>query len=166
MSQKLSLRNIRRWPRWTIIPLTLGMSGLVVVVGLLLASASDAIVVGFNVRPDRAAQDAAKEEDIEIRLYTVIYDLLDEVKQVMIGKLEPTIKETVLGQAEVRQTFKVPKIGAIAGCHVLEGVITRNSKVRLLRDNVVIYEGELAPSIKRSDAFCRTISGADLLTRL
>jgi translation initiation factor IF-2 len=122
--------------------------GAITQADVLLASASDAIVVGFNVRPDRAAQDAAKEEDIEIRLYTVIYDLLDEVKQVMIGKLEPTIKETVLGQAEVRATFKVPKIGVIAGSYVTDGKVTRNAEVRLIRDNVLIYTGKVG-SLKR-----------------
>ncbi len=115
---------------------------------VLLASASNAIVVGFNVRPDRATSDLAKQEEVELRLYTVIYDLLNDVKQAMLGMLEPTEKEAVLGQAEVRQLFKVPKIGTIAGCYVGDGKVTRNAEIRLLRDNVVIYTGKVG-SLRR-----------------
>jgi translation initiation factor IF-2 len=110
---------------------------------ILLASASDAIVVGFNVRPDRAAADLAKQEGVEVRLYTVIYDLINDVKQAMLGMLEPILKESVLGQAEVRQMFKVPKVGMVAGCLVTEGKAVRNSEVRLLRDHVVIFTGKV-----------------------
>jgi translation initiation factor IF-2 len=115
---------------------------------VLLASASDAIVVGFNVRPDRATAELAKQEGVELRLYTVIYDLLTDVQQAMLGLLEPIIKETVLGQAEVRQLFKVPKVGVVAGCYISEGRVARTSEVRLLRDNVVIFTGKVG-SLRR-----------------
>ncbi|MDA2928655.1 translation initiation factor IF-2 [Acidobacteria bacterium AH-259-O06] len=110
---------------------------------VLLASASNAIVVGFNVRPERNAQDAAEQENVDVRLHTVIYDMSNEVEQAMVGLLEPTFRETDLGRAEVRQTFRVPKFGTIAGSSVLEGVIRRNVEVRLLRDNVVIHESRI-----------------------
>jgi translation initiation factor IF-2 len=115
---------------------------------VLLASASNAIVVGFNVRPDRSTTDLAKQETVELRLYTVIYDLLDDVKQAMLGMLEPILKENVLGQAEVRELFKVPKIGNVAGCFVTDGKVARNAEVRLLRDNVVILTGKVG-SLRR-----------------
>jgi translation initiation factor IF-2 len=115
---------------------------------VLLASASDAIVIGFNVRPDRATAELAKQEEVEVRLYSVIYDLLEEVKSAMVGMLEPISKEVVLGQAEVRKLFKVPKIGTVAGCYVTEGKVARNAEVRLIRDNVVIYTGKVA-SLRR-----------------
>ena len=110
---------------------------------VLLASASNAIVVGFNVRPERNAQDAADHEKVDIRLYTVIYEIAEEIKSAMVGLLDPTIQEVDLGRAEVRDTFRVPKFGTIAGSYVQEGVIQRNSDARLLRDNVVIYEGKI-----------------------
>jgi translation initiation factor IF-2 len=115
---------------------------------VLLASASDAIIVGFNVRPDRQTSDLAKQEEVELRLYSVIYDLLNDIKQAMLGMLEPTVREVVMGQAEVRQLFKVPKIGVIAGCFVNEGKVSRGAEVRLLRDNVVIYTGKVG-SLRR-----------------
>jgi translation initiation factor IF-2 len=115
---------------------------------VLLASASDAIVVGFSVRPDRATAELAKQEGVEIRLYTVIYDLLNDVKQAMLGMLEPILRENVLGQAEVRQLFKVPKIGMVGGCYVTEGKVARNAEVRLLRDNVVVHTGKVG-SLRR-----------------
>jgi len=115
---------------------------------VLLAAASRAIVVGFNVRPEKNAAELAEKEQVEIRLHTVIYELLDELKKAMTGLLEPTFKEVEKGRAEVRELFKVPKIGTIAGCHVVEGVIPRTAAVRLLRDNRVIHEGRIA-SLKR-----------------
>jgi translation initiation factor IF-2 len=115
---------------------------------VLLASASGAIVVGFNVRPERNAADLASKEGVDIRLHTVIYDLQDELKKAMTGLLEPTFEEVSRGRAEVRELFKVPKAGSVAGCHVLEGVIPRNAQIRLLRDNVVIHEGRIA-SLRR-----------------
>ncbi|MFB3901938.1 MAG: translation initiation factor IF-2 [Acidobacteriota bacterium] len=115
---------------------------------VLLASASNAVVIGFNVRPEQNAEAAAEHEEVEIRLYTVIYDIANDIKQAMLGLLEPTVKENYQGKAEVRQTFRVPKQGTIAGSYVLDGTVTRNSEVRLLRDNVVIYEGRVA-SLRR-----------------
>src|SRR2546428_1457215 len=110
---------------------------------VLLASASDAIVVGFNVRPERSAGELAEKEGVDIRLYTVIYNLVDEIKAAMTGLLEPKFEERFQGRAEVRDTFKVPKAGTIAGCMVIDGVIPRTANVRLLRDNRVIYEGTI-----------------------
>lgn len=110
---------------------------------VLLASASNAVVVGFNVRPERSAQELAEHEGVDVRLYTVIYDVSDEIRKAMLGLLEPTFLETYLGKAEVRNTFRIPKVGSVAGSYVLDGVITRNAEVRLLRDNVVIYEGRV-----------------------
>jgi len=110
---------------------------------VILASASNAIILGFNVRPERNAADMAEEEKVDIRLHTVIYELLDELKAAMTGLLEPTFQEVVKGRAEVRETFKVPKAGMIAGCHVVDGVIPRSSLARLLRDNRVIYDGKI-----------------------
>jgi translation initiation factor IF-2 len=115
---------------------------------VLLASASRAIIVGFNVRPDRATTDLAKQEHIELRMYSVIYDLLDDVRQAMLGMLDPTIKEKVLGQAEVRQLFKVPKIGTVGGCYVTDGKVLRSAEVRLIRDSVVVYAGKVG-SLRR-----------------
>jgi len=117
---------------------------------VLLASASNAIIVGFNVRPDRNATDVAERESVDIRLHSVIYNVTDEMKKAMEGLLEPTFKETRLGLAEVRQTFKVPKFGTIAGCMVVDGKIVRagDAQARLLRDHVVVWEGKLA-SLKR-----------------
>jgi len=111
---------------------------------VLLASASEAIVVGFNVRPERNAGELAEKEGIDVRLYTVIYNLVDEIKAAMTGLLEPKFEEKFQGRAEVRNTFKVPKAGTIAGCMVVDGVIPRTANVRLLRDNRVIYEGKIA----------------------
>ncbi len=115
---------------------------------ILLASASQAVVIGFNVRPERGAQETAEREEVEIRLYTIIYELIDEIRQSMLGLLDPTIREKLLGRAEVRQTFKVSKIGTIAGCNVSDGLITRNAELRLLRDNVVVHEGKVG-SLRR-----------------
>ena len=114
----------------------------------MLATASNAIIVGFAVRPERTARDLAESEQVDIRLYTVIYELIDDVKMAMVGLLEPVYREEELGRAEVREVFRIPKIGAIAGSHVLEGVITRAAKVRLVRDHVVVYEGQIS-SLRR-----------------
>jgi translation initiation factor IF-2 len=110
---------------------------------VMLATASDAIVIGFNVRPERNAQELAEKEGVDIRSYTVIYTLVDEIKAAMTGLLDPKFHEVHQGRAEVRDTFKVPKIGVIAGCMVTDGVIPRAASVRLLRDNRVIYEGKI-----------------------
>ena len=115
---------------------------------VVFAAASGSIIVGFNIRPDRSIAELARQERVEIRSYTVIYDMVDEIRQAMVGLLEPTFKENVLGQAEVRQLFKVPKIGFIAGCYVTDGKVTRAADVRLLRDNVVVYTGKVG-SLRR-----------------
>jgi translation initiation factor IF-2 len=115
---------------------------------VLLASASNAIIIGFNVRPERKAQEMADQEKVEIRLHSIIYELQDEMKKAMLGMLEPTIKETYQGRAEVRDTFRIPKVGTIAGCYVLDGVIKRDNEVRLLRDNVVVFKGKIS-SLRR-----------------
>jgi translation initiation factor IF-2 len=117
---------------------------------VLLAAASNAIIIGFNVRPDRNASDVAERDKVDIRLHSVIYNVVDEMKKAMTGLLEPTLREVRLGTAEVRETFKVPKFGTIAGCMVVEGRITRagDTQARLLRDNVVIYEGKIG-SLRR-----------------
>jgi translation initiation factor IF-2 len=117
---------------------------------VLLATASNAIIIGFNVRPDRNAADVAEREKVDIRHHSVIYNVTDEIKKAMQGMLAPTFKEQRLGAAQVRETFKVPKVGTIAGCMVLDGRITRSgdAQARLLRDNVVVWEGKLA-SLRR-----------------
>lgn len=115
---------------------------------VMLASASNAIIVGFNVRPDAATMESAHRKDVEIRLYRVIYHAIEEIEAAMKGMLEPQFKEVVLGHAEVRQTFKVSGVGTIAGAYVLDGKISRNSEVRVVRDGIVIHEGVLA-SLKR-----------------
>jgi len=116
---------------------------------VLLASASRAIIIGFNIRPEPKATALAEREGVDIRLYTIIYDAIADIKAAMEGLLEPTLKERILGRAEVRQVFNIPKAGAIAGCYVLEGTISRASAgVRVVRDHVVIYEGKLG-SLRR-----------------
>jgi translation initiation factor IF-2 len=117
---------------------------------VLLGSASNAIIIGFNVRPDRNAAEVAEREKVDIRQHSVIYHVTDEIKKAMTGLLEPTFKEQRIGIAQVRETFKVPKVGTIAGCMVTDGRITRqgDAQARLLRDNVVVWEGKLA-SLKR-----------------
>ncbi|MBB1488093.1 translation initiation factor IF-2 [Oceanospirillum sediminis] len=108
-----------------------------------LALASNAVLVGFNVRADASARTIVEREEIDLRYYSVIYELIDHVKQAMTGMLAPEFKEEIVGIAEVRDVFRSPKLGAIAGCMVVEGTVYRNKKIRVLRDNVVIYEGEL-----------------------
>jgi translation initiation factor IF-2 len=115
---------------------------------VLLASASEAVIVGFNVRPERSATQLAEQEKVDIRLHTIIYELTDEVKAAMTGMLEPVYREVYRGRAEVRQTFRISKIGTIAGCIVEDGIITRDSRVRLLRDNIVVHTGRIG-SLKR-----------------
>ena len=115
---------------------------------VLLASASNAIIIGFNVRPERKATDLAQHEGVDIRLHTIIYNVTDEIKKAMVGMLDLQLKEAYQGTAEVRNTFKVPKVGTVAGCYITDGKVTRNAQARLLRDNVVVYEGKVA-SLKR-----------------
>jgi translation initiation factor IF-2 len=113
-----------------------------------LAKTASAIVVGFNVRPNANARELAEREGVDIRLYRVIYDAIDDVKAALSGMLKPEERESILGEAEVRQTFRVPKLGVIAGCYLTKGTIRRNSQVRLIRDGVVAYEGRVA-SLRR-----------------
>jgi translation initiation factor IF-2 len=109
---------------------------------VLLAAASDAIIIGFQVRPSANARKLAEKEQVEIRLYSIIYNAINEVKDAMEGLLAPTIEEVILGNAEVLQVFKIPKVGNIAGCRVTEGQIKRNSRVRVIRDGIVVYGGD------------------------
>jgi translation initiation factor IF-2 len=113
-----------------------------------LAATTNATIIGFNVRPDRKARELAEAEDVDIRTYEIIYKLLEDIEQAMVGMLAPEFEEVVTGEAEVREIFRVPRVGAIAGCYVLSGVITRGSKVRFLRDGTIIWKGEIA-SLKR-----------------
>ncbi|PYX33598.1 MAG: translation initiation factor IF-2 [Acidobacteria bacterium] len=115
---------------------------------VLLASASNAIIIGFNVRPQRKAQELAEQDKDDIRLHSIIYELQDEIKRAMTGLLEPTIKETYQGRATVLETFRIPKVGMIAGCRVSDGLIKRDNQVRLLRDNTVVFTGKIA-SLRR-----------------
>ncbi|MGY3054256.1 translation initiation factor IF-2 [Pedobacter sp. UYEF25] len=115
---------------------------------VLLATASDAIIIGFQVRPSSGARKLAEQEQIDIRLYSIIYDAIDEIKSAMEGMLDPIFEEKIVANVEIRETFKITKVGTIAGCMVLDGKINRNSKIRIVRDGVVVYTGELA-SLKR-----------------
>lgn len=115
---------------------------------VMLANASNAIIVGFNVRPEPAAQESAEREGVDIRLYRVIYECIEEITSAMKGMLAPKIREVDLGRAECRETYKISSIGTIAGCHVLSGKITRNSKIRVVRDGIIVCESEIA-SLKR-----------------
>lgn len=115
---------------------------------IILAAASNAIVLGFNVRPTAAVRQTAAEKGVEIRLYSIIYKLLEDIEAALKGMLEPEYEEVVIGQAEVRNTFKISKVGTVAGCYVTDGVIQSNSLVRIIRDGIVVYEGKMA-SLKR-----------------
>lgn len=124
---------------------------------VMLASASGAIIIGFNVRPDANAQKLADEEKVEIRLYRVIYDVIDDVKRALEGLLEPEFREAVIGRAEVRNIFRHSKLGTIAGCYIIDGKVTSRANGRLLRDGVIIHEGRLA-SLKRFKEDVREVS--------
>jgi translation initiation factor IF-2 len=115
---------------------------------VLLASASSAIIIAFNVRPERKASDLAQQEGVDIRLHTIIYEVVDEIKKAMAGLLTPVIKEQYLGRAEVRNTFRAKGVGMIAGCHIQDGIVKRDAEVRVLRDNVVVYTGRIS-SLRR-----------------
>ena len=114
----------------------------------MLATASNAIIVGFNVRPEPKAMALAEKEKIDVRLYNVIYNLIDDVKVAMEGMLEPVVREEILGRAEVREVFRVPRVGNVAGCYVTEGKVLRGVNVRVIRDNVVVYDGTIG-SLRR-----------------
>jgi translation initiation factor IF-2 len=115
---------------------------------VMLASASNALIIGFNVRPEINTAKTAEMQQVEIRLYRVIYEILDDVRAALEGLLEPELREVVNGRAEVRDIFSIPKIGVISGCYINEGRMARNGKVRVIRDGVVIYEGNIA-SLRR-----------------
>jgi translation initiation factor IF-2 len=115
---------------------------------VMLGSASNAIIIGFNVRPTPKARELAEREGVDVRLYTIIYDLIADVRAALEGLLEPEVAEHITGRAEVRETFNIPRVGMIAGCYVTDGTITRNADCRLLRDNVVVYQGRIA-SLRR-----------------
>jgi translation initiation factor IF-2 len=109
-----------------------------------LAATSNATIIGFNVRPDRKARELAEEEGVEIRTYEIIYKLLEDIEAAMVGMLAPEFEEVVTGEAEVREVFSVPRVGKVAGCYVLDGVITRGSKVRFLREGTIIWKGAIS----------------------
>jgi translation initiation factor IF-2 len=123
-------------------------TGAITETDVMLASASNAIIIGFNVRPDARVIEIAQQEGVEIKLYDIIYNVIADVRAAMEGLLEPEYKEVVLGRAEVRETFKVPKVGTVAGCYVTDGKIARNAGLKLVRDSVVIFDGKIL-SLKR-----------------
>jgi len=122
--------------------------GAITETDVMLAKASGAIIIGFQVRPDPAARQAAEGQGVDVRVYKVIYEVVDEVKSAMVGLLPPTVTEEFQGRAEVRETFSVPKVGTIAGCYVSEGKVNRGDLCRLVRDGVQVYEGKIG-SLKR-----------------
>ena len=126
---------------------------------ILLASTSNAIVVGFNVRPNDQAQAAAKRDNVDMRMYRVIYDAINEISDAMKGMLAPTFREAIIGHAEIRQTYKVSSVGTVAGCYVKDGKITRDAQVRVLRDNIVIHEGQLGSLQRFKDAVKEVAAG-------
>jgi translation initiation factor IF-2 len=115
---------------------------------VLLAAASNAVILGFHVRPSAASRKLAEAESVEIKLYSIIYDAIDSVRKGLEGLLSPEVHEDVVGSVEVREIFKVPKVGTVAGCHVVDGKIQRSNQVRLVRDGIVVYEGTVG-SLKR-----------------
>ncbi|NLY74755.1 MAG: translation initiation factor IF-2 [Firmicutes bacterium] len=124
---------------------------------VMLASASNAIVIGFNVRPDPMAKRIAEKESVDIRLYRIIYEIIDDVQKAMEGMLAPDYKEVITGRAEIRAIYKVPKVGNVAGCYVIEGKISRNNNIRLIRDNIVLHDGKIL-SLKRFKDDVREVS--------
>jgi translation initiation factor IF-2 len=128
---------------------------------VLLATTSNAVIIGFNVRPERTAQQVAEEEKVDVRLHTIIYNLVDEIKAAMNGLLAPVFKEIYKGKAEVRETFRITKVGNVAGCYVLDGVLTRNSDVRLLRDNIVVFTGKIGSLRRFKDDVAEVKSGME-----
>jgi translation initiation factor IF-2 len=128
---------------------------------VMLAAASQAIIIGFNIRPEPSARKMADREHVDIRLYRVIYEAIEDIRSAMTGMLAPRFKEVVLGQAEVRQIFKSSRIGTIAGCHVLEGKITRNAPIRIIRDGVVLHDGRIATLKRFKDDAREVLAGYD-----
>ena len=126
---------------------------------ILLASTAGAIIVGFNVRPDAAAQASAQRANVDIRMYRVIYDAIDEIESAMKGMLSPKFQEIIIGHAEVRQTYKVSAIGTIAGCMVKDGKVSRDAQVRVLRDNIVLHQGEVGSLQRFKDSVKEVTAG-------
>ena len=126
---------------------------------VLLASASNAIIVGFQVRPSVAARKLAEQEQIDIRLYSIIYQAIEEIKDAMEGMLSPEIEEKIVCNVEIRETFKITKVGTVAGCFVLDGKITRNTRIRIIRDGIVVYTGSLASLKRFKDDVREVLSG-------
>jgi translation initiation factor IF-2 len=126
-----------------------------------LAAASGAVVLGFNVRANSQAREAAERQGIEIRYYNIIYDLVEDIKQAMSGLLPPTLRETFLGNAEILEIFNITKVGKVAGCRVTEGTVQRGAKVRLIRDSVVIHEGTLSTLKRFKDEVREVLSGQE-----
>src|SRR5882762_4951988 len=126
-----------------------------------LAAASKALVIGFNVRADAGARDAVKETGVEVRYYSIIYEAIDDVKQMMSGMLQPEVKEQIVGVAQVREVFRSSKFGVVAGCLVTEGLVKRNNPIRVLRDNVVIFEGALESLRRFKDDVAEVRAGTE-----
>jgi translation initiation factor IF-2 len=126
-----------------------------------LASTSGAVILGFNVRANSQAREAAERDGVEIRYYAVIYDLVDEVKHAMSGLLAPTRRETFLGNAEILEVFTISKVGKVAGCRVTEGKVERGAQVRLIRDNVVVHEGKLSTLKRFKDEVKEVVAGQE-----
>ena len=124
---------------------------------IALAAASNATIIGFNVRPDRKARENAEAENVEIRTYEIIYKLLEDIESAMVGMLDPEFEDVVTGDAEVREIFSIPRIGKIAGCYVQNGVITRGSKVRFIRDGTIIWKGDIK-SLRRFKEDAREVA--------
>src|SRR5437588_2697928 len=135
--------------------------GAITETDVLLASASNAVIIGFNVRPERKAQELAEQEKVDIRLHSIIYELQDEIKRAMSGLLEPTIKENYQGRAEVLNVFRIPKVGTVAGCRVSDGLIKRDSEVRLLRDNVQVFKGKVGSLRRFKDDASQVTNGME-----
>jgi translation initiation factor IF-2 len=135
--------------------------GAITETDVLLASASNAIIIGFNVRPERKAQELAEQEKVDIRLHSIIYELQDEIKRAMSGLLEPTFKENYQGRAEVLNVFRIPKVGTVAGCRVSDGLIKRDSEVRLLRDNVQVFKGKVGSLRRFKDDASQVTNGME-----
>jgi translation initiation factor IF-2 len=128
---------------------------------VLLASASNAVIIGFNVRPERKAQEIAEQEKVDIRLHSIIYELQDEIKRAMTGLLDPVFREIYQGRAQVKETFRIPKVGTIAGCSVTDGLIKRDASVRLLRDNIVVFTGKIGSLRRFKDDASQVTNGME-----
>jgi translation initiation factor IF-2 len=126
-----------------------------------LAATADAVIIGFQVRPSAAARRLAESEGVEIRLYSIIYDAINEVKDAMEGMLSPEIREDIIGEVEVRQVFKVSKVGTIAGCIVKEGKIRRTNRVRVIREGIVVHAGELGSLKRFKDEVKEAVTGQE-----